>query len=129
MNSVQIAQNNRLGVSALVSPAMSIASIKRSLIWLVLPITFGLAITRQSLWMDEGFTVWFASHKSMADFFSALLGSPGSTGDPQLLFYMLYMWGWVKIFGQSELALRGANIPFALLLLGTLGWASQRFLR
>ena len=129
MNSVQIAENGRPSLPALASPALGAVWIKRGLTWLVLPVTFGLAITRQSLWMDEGFTVWFASHKSMTDFFSALLGSPGSTGDPQLLFYMLYMWGWVKIFGQSEVALRATNIPFALLLLGTLGWAAQRFLR
>ena len=99
------------------------------LIWLVLPATFGLAITHQSLWMDEGYTVWFASHKSIGSFFSTLIGLPGATGDPQMLFYLLYMWGWVKAFGESEVALRAANIPFAILFMGTMSWACRRFLR
>jgi uncharacterized membrane protein len=95
-------------------------------LWLVIPIVLGFAITRQSLWMDEGFTVWFASHRSIASFFSALLGSRGELGDPQMVFYLLYMWGWVKAWGASELTLRAANIPFAILLIGTVAWASRR---
>ena len=95
------------------------------ILWMILFVTFSLAITRQSLWTDEGFTVWFASHKTIASFFTALIGSPGTPGDPQMLFYLLYMWGWIKLCGASELALRLANIPFAILLIGTIGWASR----
>jgi hypothetical protein len=103
--------------------------LKHILVWLVLPTTLCLAITRQSLWVDEGFTVWFASHKSIASFFSGLMGSPGAPGDPQMLFYLLYMWGWIKLFGTSEVALRAANVPFALLLMGAMSWASRHLLR
>jgi len=101
----------------------------RRLTWLVFPLTIIFAITRQSLWTDEGFTVWFASHRSLSTFFSALIGSPGAPGDPQLIFYLLYMWGWIKAFGTSELALRAANIPFAILFIGTMAWASRNLLR
>ena len=96
---------------------------------MLFPATLCLAITRQSLWIDEGFTVWFASHKSIASFFSALVGSPGAPGDPQMLFYLFYMWGWVKLFGVNEVALRAANIPFAVLIMATMSWASKSLLR
>jgi hypothetical protein len=102
--------------------------IARVLIWLLFPLTLGLAITRQSLWIDEGYTVWFASHRSIVSFFSALIGSAGAPGDPQMVLYLLYMWAWVKGFGMSELALRAANVPFAMLFIGTMGWASRRLL-
>jgi len=95
-------------------------------LWLAVPVISVLAITHQSLWMDEGFTVWFAAHRSLGSFYTALIGSPGSTGDPQMLFYLFYMWGWTKVFGYSELALRAANIPFLLILLAAVRWATWR---
>ena len=91
--------------------------------WL-LPALLGLAITRQSLWMDEGATVWFASHESVRSFFSHLLGSRGSPGDPQMILYLFYIRAWVKVWGVSEVALRAANIPFAILLAASVCWAS-----
>jgi hypothetical protein len=33
----------------------------------------------------------------------------------QLPLYMLYIWGWARLFGVSELALRAANIPWFFL--------------
>ena len=111
------------------SGGSGLARLGRKLIWLVFPVTLSLAITRQSLWLDEGSTVWFASHRSIASFFSALIGLPGAPGDAQLIFYLLYMWGWIKLFGRSELALRAANIPFAMLFMGTMSWASRRLLK
>ena len=96
------------------------------LIWLIFPVTLGLAITRQSLWIDEGFTVWFASHNSFRSFLEVLIGSRGAPGDPQFIFYLLHMWGWIKLFGSSELSLRSANIPFAVIFIYTMYWASRR---
>ncbi len=98
-----------------------------ALVWLIFPLTLGLAITRQSLWIDEGFTVWFASHQSFHSFFASLIGSRGAPGDPQFIFYLLYMWEWIKLFGASELSLRAANIPFAMILIYAMRWASRRF--
>jgi hypothetical protein len=108
---------------------LKLSQVTRVLLWLLLPATLGLAITRQSFWIDEGFTAWFASHKAIGSFYSALIGSPGAPGDPQMLFYLFYIWGWVKLFGGSELAFRAANIPFAVLLIGAMSWASVRFLK
>jgi len=124
-----VAANEQAGFRALAGSRVKTDWLKQALAWLVLPVTFGLAITHQSLWMDEGYTVWFAAHKTFGSFLSALMGAPGATGDPQMLFYLLYMWGWVKVFGESEFALRAANIPFALLFLGAMAWAAERFLK
>jgi len=66
------------------------------------PLTIVLAVTRQSLWIDEGFTSWFVSRASFKSFLRSLIGPP--PGDAQLLFYLSYMWGWVNIFGRSEVA-------------------------
>jgi len=96
------------------------------LISLTVPLTLGLAITRQSLWTDEGFTVWFASHSSLSSFLQALIGSRGAPGDPQFIFYLLHIWAWIKLFGCSELSLRSANIPFAAIFIYSMTWASQR---
>jgi len=97
------------------------------LVWLILPLTLSLAINRQSLWIDEGFTVSFASQQSLHSFFASLIGSRGAPGDPQFIFYLLYMWEWIKLFGASELSLRSANIPFALIFILATSWASRRF--
>jgi hypothetical protein len=126
-NSISVRQDNATKGSTI--RALTIEKISRYALWLLVPLTFGLAITRQSLWIDEGYTVWFAAHRSPSSFFSALVGTPGSPGDPQLIFYLAYVWTWVKVFGQSELALRAANIPFAVLFVLTMGWASRHLFR
>jgi len=36
------------------------------------------------------------------------------------------MWGWIKLFGYSELALRAANIPFLVVLLVAVSWAARK---
>src|SRR5262249_42521690 len=100
--------------------------ISPKLIWLLFPATLYLGITRQSLWIDEGFTVWFASHRSLHSFLTALIVSRGSPGCPQLIFYPLHVWVWIKVFGSSELSLRAANIPFAVFFIGAMSWASRR---
>lgn len=109
-----------------ISSALPTAQVSSVLPWLIFPVTLALAITRQSLWTDEGFTVWFASHGSFHSFLRALVGSRSAPGDPQFIFYLLHMWGWIKLFGASELSLRAANIPFAVIFIYTMSWASRR---
>jgi hypothetical protein len=43
-----------------------------------------------------------------------------------MLLYLFYMWGWIKVFGYSEWALRAANIPFLLILLVAVSWATRK---
>jgi hypothetical protein len=121
-----IAQYEPVIIQAVATSRLKIDRLAQKLLWLAVPLTAFLAVTRQSIWMDEGYTVWFAAHQKFSSFFPALIGAPGSTGDPQMLFYLTYMWGWTKIFGYSELALRAANIPFFIILLVAVSWATRK---
>lgn len=86
-----------------------------------------LAITRQSLWIDEAWTAWFAAHANILSVLHALAWAKGS--DAQMPGYLLYMHAWVTLFGRSEPALRFANLPFAVLLLSSLSWVSVVLLK
>jgi uncharacterized membrane protein len=85
-----------------------------------------VAITDQSLWIDEADTVYFASFDRLTDLFTIL--TQFRTAEPQKPFYLMYMWWWAKFFGTGEYALRAANLPFAILLVTALGWTSWRVL-
>jgi hypothetical protein len=85
------------------------------------------AITKQSLWIDEGCTAWLAAQNSLRHLIEAVLSVKGS--DAQTPLYVLYMWAWAKVFGTGEYALRASNIPFALMLTAALGWTSSRLFR
>jgi hypothetical protein len=86
-----------------------------------------LAISSQSLWIDEGVAVWLASQSSIRDLFSTL--SRLNTSDPQMPLFLLYMWFWIRVFGIGETALRASNIPFALLLSLAFSWGFTRLSR
>jgi hypothetical protein len=86
-----------------------------------------LAISNQSLWIDEGVAVWLASQSSVRGLFSTL--NRLNTSDPQMPLYLFYMWFWTRLFGTGEIALRASNIPFALLLSYAFSWASCRLFR
>ena len=83
-----------------------------------------LAISNQSLWIDEGVAVWLASQSSVRGLFSTL--NRLNTSDPQMPLYLVYMWSWTKLFGTSEIALRASNIPFAFLLSLAFSWTFGR---
>jgi hypothetical protein len=69
-----------------------------------------LAVSNQSLWIDEAHSATKAIQPSLAKWWTAMVQDKGS--DLQMPFYMLYLWTWAKIFGTSEAALRAANIPW-----------------
>lgn len=77
------------------------------LLW-VLGLILVLAVSRQSLWIDEAITAALASPGSLQDWWHTLIGVRGS--DIQMPGYMFYMWGWVKVFGRNEWALRVAGM-------------------
>ncbi len=68
------------------------------------------AISTQSLWIDELFMVAKAKQPTLHDWWQTMCREKGS--DLQMPFYMIYMWGFVKVFGLGEWALRAANIPW-----------------
>lgn len=71
-------------------------------------------IDRRGLWFDESYTVWLASHRP-----AEIVGL--SLGDQNPPLYGLLMWGWVRLVGMSEAALRtpsvAASVATAVLLL------------
>ena len=73
-----------------------------------------LAITNDSIWIDEGWSAWPASVPTMERFVQdTMLGTRNSIAQTPL--YNLYLWGWARFFGMSEMSLRGSNAPFLLL--------------
>jgi uncharacterized membrane protein len=80
-----------------------------------------LAVSNQSLWIDEAHSAAKAIQPSLAKWWTAMVQDKGS--DLQMPFYMLYLWAWAKLFGTSEAALRAANVPWFILGLVALLWA------
>jgi len=77
-----------------------------------------LAVSGQSLWIDEANTAFKVRQPTVAAWWAALVTEKGS--DLQMPLYMFWVWGCGKIFGTSEVALRAVNlfwfVPGALAL-------------
>lgn len=89
---------------------------------LIYALALALSIQHSSLWADEAFSAWLASHQSLRSFGWSLFH--GDSSDLQMGLYYLYLFGWVRLFGTSEYALRAANIPFILVFSFSLIWIS-----
>ncbi len=86
---------------------------------LCLSLLFGaVATSSDSLWIDEGFSAFFANQPDFAGYVSAMKHELGS--DAQTPFYTFYLWAWRHGFGASEHSLRLANLPWVLLGQGAL---------
>ena len=68
-----------------------------------------IAISNQSLWIDEGNSAMKAIQPSFMLFWEKMKELSGS--DLQMPLYMGLLWLWEKILGHSEYALRALNIP------------------
>lgn len=81
-----------------------------------------LAVSGESLWLDEFTSAWLAGQPGL----KALAAGVAQTGsEAQMPLFDLFIWGWGRCFGTGEAALRCANIPWAVL--GIL--SMRRFLR
>ncbi len=65
-------------------------------------------LNAQSLWYDEGFSVYL-SHKSPGEIVSQ------TAADIQPPLYYLMLHGWMKLFGDDEPAVRGLSVLFGVL--------------
>jgi hypothetical protein len=79
-----------------------------------------VAVTNQSLWIDEGAAALKAMEPSLAAWWHNLRVEGNS--NLQLIGELFYLWGWEKIFGASEIALRASNIPFFVAGIWALAW-------
>ena len=86
-----------------------------------------LAITRQSLWIDEAVTAWYAAQSGLGHLVGTVLKTRKS--EAQMPLYILYIWAWARAFGTGEYALRASNIPFAWLFTAALAWTSYHVFR
>ncbi len=82
---------------------------RRSFYWLVVFLPL-LALSPESLWIDEANSALKAMQPSVSSWWQLLTSEKGS--DLQMPLYMFYLWFWEKIAGHSELALRLANVPW-----------------
>lgn len=78
------------------------------------------SISNQSFWIDEGVTAYHVSESTLAGVFHSLIEERSS--NLQMPFYFAYLWGWDRLFGTSEVALRSANIPFILMTILALAY-------
>jgi hypothetical protein len=88
-----------------------------------------IAISNQSLWIDEGNSAMKAIQPNFVLFWGKMKELGGS--DLQMPLYMGLLWLWEKMLGHSEYALRALNIPFFTLSAGILLylWDAERRLK
>jgi hypothetical protein len=86
-----------------------------------------LAITHQSFWIDEGVAALKAMQPDVHGWWQAL--RKDSDSNLQLLFQLFYLWGWEKIFGATEYALRASNTPWYALSAVALIWSFPKSTR
>src|SRR5579859_2030972 len=82
--------------------------------WVVLAlIVCGVAISHQSFWIDEACTAVKAHQPTLTKWWHEMMVIKGS--DLQMPLSMLFAWGWGKLVGLGEFALRAGNVPWFLL--------------
>jgi hypothetical protein len=69
-----------------------------------------VAVSHQSFWIDECWTAHFACQPSLQAMWHALLY--WKFPEIQAPLYMVYIWSWQHLFGNSEWILRLAGVPW-----------------
>ena len=64
-------------------------------------------ISDKSLWLDEGFSLYYSEGSSWQEIISRLLGT--DTGDRFQPLYYLLLYYWQQVFGNSEFAVRSLS--------------------
>jgi len=77
-----------------------------------------LAVNSWSLWVDEANTAVICSVASFSDLINLFQKYLTSGSIPQQPGFVISLWLWVKVFGNSEYALRFPNIIYMLILFG-----------
>lgn len=95
-----------------------------SLLLLVAAGIGAIAVSSQSLWIDEGMTALKAVQPTVRHWWNALSAEHNS--NLQLPFYMLFVWAWEKAAGASEYALRAGNLPWFCVTAWAFSWGFRR---
>lgn len=96
---------------------------KTAIAILAVVLALSATITGESLFTDEGYSAWLASHPSAGAMWQSLYD--GDSSELQMLLYNLYLWTWVRVFGNTEYAMRLANVPFIALFVISLAATSR----
>ncbi|MFZ9933737.1 MAG: hypothetical protein ACO3G9_11150, partial [Chthoniobacterales bacterium] len=96
---------------------MNFSTVKKGAAWSLAVAVCFFAISSHSLWIDEANSAMKAMAPDLRRFLALMCSERGS--DLQMPLYMLMLWGWEKLFGHSEFALRALNIPFFAAAIGT----------
>jgi hypothetical protein len=86
-------------------------------------LVLALGVSGESLWVDEGYSAKLAMQPTLILWATTLKSILGS--EPQMPGYQLYLWGWTRLFGVSEWAMRFANLPWAALFTASLAWGAE----
>lgn len=78
-----------------------------------------LAINNQSFWVDEAGVGLKAKQANLAGWWSAIKES----GDVQKPLYFLFAWGWERLVGLNEFAMRAGNMIWFVPCVITMFWA------
>jgi len=106
------------------TPTMKFRPLLDTAILMAVTLAVGAAaITTQSLWMDEGNAIIKALMPSVMEMWVFAKHLQGS--EIQMPLFMLTLWGWEKIVGDAEYALRAINLP--LLVVMVLAFRRYRF--
>ncbi|MEX1010061.1 MAG: hypothetical protein WEC72_01825, partial [Chthoniobacterales bacterium] len=98
------------------TPATAVQPLSRAVILAVLAASLmvgGFAITTQSYWIDEALSLIVAMSSSPAEAWKYMQAVSGST--LQMPVYQVYLYGWHKVFGGGEWAMRASNLPWFVL--------------
>jgi hypothetical protein len=95
-------------------------------VWILATIAPLLAISHDSLWIDEALTARFVTAPTVKVFEKQI--TTGTTSERQMPLYIVYVWIWQKLFGKSEISLRLASYPWFLIgqLAGAFIWKDYR---
>ena len=85
------------------------------LLLIILSIICFISVTSWSLWVDEAITAEMYSVDGFSELISQFQTRLGS--EVQMPGWIVFMWGWCKLFGNSEYALRASNWLFIGLFL------------
>lgn len=73
----------------------------------------GSAINNQSFWIDECDTAYRSAFPTLAGWWQHMRATADAT--LQVPLYLFFSWGWEKVSGLNEWALRAGNVPWFLL--------------
>lgn len=106
-------------------PSRQTSIIGHSALVIILGLLTGLvAVSGESYWIDEASTLDKSIQPSLSAWWERLRWEGSS--NLQLPLYLLYAWGWEKLFGPGEWVTRAANIPWFVLGLVATDWSFAR---